>query len=632
MEDHLFQSLWGDRPSIQENWVEYKLYPLTTSTLTSTTIKILLSKVTNYLQSIITNHIWQHEPFRLFSSDNHQYLHGRSLFGDNIEDEWFIVHLLLAATLKFPDLVAHVVDNDGQFLCIETALVLPEWMTPYNSDNRVFLYNGTVHVIPLDLCANVETISSGVAIVQSDGQDIATSTSTASTAAPEKMRQAIFSRTEIFPKAATENRHCAHCFLPYRIAVLLCRDPNLVAAATRAFYYRTAEETALCAHMINFPPLSTSRVAVPVTFTRCLYAQLAQQEFPPPQPFQHWYSASSSNSTSPTQTHTRAIDIGMRLACGFEILCSQQPDLKVTSYQPNTEQETVQTDATLQEEHRFELFCAQLKTQHFFASVSNDTERDAKMKAARVFFNKQENRSAKEEKEEKAMDTPLSALSFPSNLTEITLAENDTSWLRGSTELDAKMATYTSTKDGQQSKVNAMQSAHEMASSLAVEMKEFVSATSDYSGVDSTNTTKKNTATEATETTANNEGFSLDLDKLLGILSGGNNSDATSKDTQDTEDTNTSDTDSKHYDEDEAIAEAMREELLESTLADTFTSAEDISEVNGAQKGKELKPLDLDVNLISNLLESYSAQQGLPGPVSNICGDLGVALPDDSKT
>ena len=64
-------------------------------------------------------------------------------------------------------------------------------------------------------------------------------------------------------------------------------------------------------------------------------------------------------------------------------------------------------------------------------------------KAARVFFNKQENRSAKEEKEEKAMDTPLSALSFPSNLTEITLAENDTSWLRGSTELDAKMATDT---------------------------------------------------------------------------------------------------------------------------------------------------------------------------------------------
>ena len=41
-------------------------------------------------------------------------------------------------------------------------------------------------------------------------------------------------------------------------------------------------------------------------------------------------------------------------------------------------------------------------------------------------------------------------------------------------------------------------------------------------------------------------------------------------------------------------------------------------------------PVDLDLNLVQNLLESYSSQQGLPGPASNIAGLLGLSLPDNS--
>ncbi|KAJ3070396.1 hypothetical protein HDU99_002683 [Rhizoclosmatium hyalinum] len=37
--------------------------------------------------------------------------------------------------------------------------------------------------------------------------------------------------------------------------------------------------------------------------------------------------------------------------------------------------------------------------------------------------------------------------------------------------------------------------------------------------------------------------------------------------------------------------------------------------------------LDLDANLVKNLLESFQAQNGLPGPASNILGRLGVRLP-----
>ena len=39
-------------------------------------------------------------------------------------------------------------DNDGEFLLIEAALVLPRWLKPENSVNRVWLRGGRLHIIP----------------------------------------------------------------------------------------------------------------------------------------------------------------------------------------------------------------------------------------------------------------------------------------------------------------------------------------------------------------------------------------------------------------------------------------------------------------------------------------------------
>ena len=45
----------------------------------------------------------------------------------------------------------------------------------------------------------------------------------------------------------------------------------------------------------------------------------------------------------------------------------------------------------------------------------------------------------------------------------------------------------------------------------------------------------------------------------------------------------------------------------------------------------EFTPIDADFNLVKNLLESYSSQQGLPGPASNLLGLMGLQLPKDSN-
>ena len=46
---------------------------------------------------------------------------------------------------------------------------------------------------------------------------------------------------------------------------------------------------------------------------------------------------------------------------------------------------------------------------------------------------------------------------------------------------------------------------------------------------------------------------------------------------------------------------------------------------------EEFNPVDVDVNLVKSLLDSFSSQQGLPGPASNLLGLMGLQLPEDGK-
>lgn len=64
-------------------------------------------------------------------------LWGSLCFGDNIEDEWFVVWLLLEITKKLAGTAVRVWDDDGDFLLIEAAYVLPKWLNPETVKNKV---------------------------------------------------------------------------------------------------------------------------------------------------------------------------------------------------------------------------------------------------------------------------------------------------------------------------------------------------------------------------------------------------------------------------------------------------------------------------------------------------------------
>ena len=45
--------------------------------------------------------------------------------------------------------------------------------------------------------------------------------------------------------------------------------------------------------------------------------------------------------------------------------------------------------------------------------------------------------------------------------------------------------------------------------------------------------------------------------------------------------------------------------------------------------GKKFDPVELDMDVVSNLLKSYEAQDGNAGPVSNMLRSMGINLPDN---
>lgn len=169
-------------------------------------------------------------------------------------------------------------DNDGEFLLIEAAYALPRWLKPGTAENRVWLHGGSVHVVPPPRHAGdgrlgpTPSLAQALAAVASPEVD---------TAAPPKVLAALQPRLAGYPQRAAEQVHVARAVVPPAVAHLLHAEPQLVAAAVEAFYYRDLDDARAAARMAAFPP-GGSLVPARVAFSRCLYAQAALQEFAVP--------------------------------------------------------------------------------------------------------------------------------------------------------------------------------------------------------------------------------------------------------------------------------------------------------------------------------------------------------------
>jgi hypothetical protein len=292
----------------------------------------------SHLERFVEGYIWQKGPFQLQVVANTlggvcterekkngvpAHLSGTTRFGDNIEDEWFIVWMLKELTVRFPSLVARVWDDDGEFLLIETAFHLPKWVKPDAVANRVWLKSGALHVVPPSadeglgdwarpaskfVEAGVEvdakstnlktrgntrqaqkqdkkerdtppplTVEAALWLVR--GGDGSLVTENKSTKASKEVNAALDERLAKYPEAAIESMHRCVAMLPGRIHLLLKKEPTLIAAAVETFYLREPGALGGAARHLFFPLENMQNVLV--TTTKCLFAQMDRQRFEP---------------------------------------------------------------------------------------------------------------------------------------------------------------------------------------------------------------------------------------------------------------------------------------------------------------------------------------------------------------
>ncbi|KAF7593427.1 hypothetical protein BBP40_011529 [Aspergillus hancockii] len=310
------------KPELPDDCVEYSLYHIPSDPTPAIIDKVAETRsrlvdvqrtAAELTKDLLKGYIWQREGFRLEVSkeDGITILSGRTNFADSIEDEWVIVYLLRELTKKHKDIWVKVTDNDGQFLLVEAAGALPSWLEPDVADNRVWIHRGELVIIKPKKqkgkgTEKISLLESRKIIVEE----------------PERlMRSAMiqeeaFYRLRNYPRQISENLHSALVRIPRKIAYLLHQKPAYSSAAVEAFYLRDpiALKPLRSKGSNNFVFKPEDFVTVSVRFTRVGYAQLKSQDFPIPKPW-----SKELPSKDDEKAYGRA-DIGMKLACGFEML------------------------------------------------------------------------------------------------------------------------------------------------------------------------------------------------------------------------------------------------------------------------------------------------------------------------
>ncbi|XP_060710057.1 protein ecdysoneless homolog [Hemiscyllium ocellatum] len=595
-----------------------------------------LEGVVSSLAPLCAGYIWHSEAFRLQYSPAHgdvpAHIGGVTNFGDNVDDEWLIVYLIQQITKEFPNLAASVDDNDGDFLLIEAAEHLPKWLTPDTSENRVFFYRGELHIIPIPqnpgelswLPASSPTISQALGLLNSHSDKCL---------AAEPIRKAIRRRIQSYPEKIYADQHRAYCYVPAGIAAVLKRRPDLLAPAVQAFYLRDPIDLRACRPFKFFLP--ETRVMTLVTFTKCLYAQLQQQQFTPDR---------RSGYTLPARSdqHFRAHALGMKLAHGFEILCS-----KCSQHFPSSK-----THSNVSSDPLWKGFISSLKKNDYFRGELEGSARYKDLlQTAEIYFQ----HSVSSPRSSPALSPGEQVLQLLQSLSysveelqkegDSLPPEDDDSWLDISPEqLDQMLEEASGRK-----LLNSTRQEEELDYDLddvTKSMKAFVSKMSSHEGAE----IPRSSATGQVEFDVNS--FTGALERILGVESDELDSD----DLDEEEDYNLLDSDAESdskevkSEEDMSATETlenireymkqMDQELAGTQIGKSFTKVTDEAgsdrldvseeaEGESAEGNLNVLPVDVDLNLVENLLESYSSQAGLAGPASNILQSMGIRLPDN---
>uniref|UniRef100_A0A673U6C8 Ecdysoneless cell cycle regulator n=1 Tax=Suricata suricatta TaxID=37032 RepID=A0A673U6C8_SURSU len=579
-----------------EDAVEYRLFLIPDEPRDPEKHKEILQK---YIEKIMTHfapmlvpYIWQNQPFNLKykpgKGDVPAHMFGMTKFGDNIEDEWFIVYVVKQITKEFPELVARIEDNDGEFLLIEAADFLPKWLDPDNSANRVFFHQGELCIIPASrkpgaiswLPPTPPTIPQALNIISTHPEKILAS---------ESIQAAVNRRIRGYPEKIQASLHRAHCFLPAGIVAVLKQRPRLVAAGVQAFYLRDPVDLRACRIFKTFSP------------------------------------------------ETRI----MTSAHGFEILCSK------CSPHFSDSKKSFMTTSPL-----WAGFLESLKKNDYFKGlIEGSAQYQTRLEMAKNYFQLSVNRPESSLALSPGEEILTLLQTIPFDIEELKKEEanlppeDDDQWLDLSPDqLDQLLHEAAGKKEAEP--ISKKEEQNYDLTQVSESMKAFISKVSTHQGAE--------LPREPSEApiTFDADSFLNYFDKILGPRPHESDSDDLDDedfeclDSDDDLDLKTQETgeeaslkgtlnDLKSY-----MAQ-MDQELAHTSIGKSFTTQKQMEplsqttsnnsdEEDSGAGGSVMTPVDVDLNLVSNILESYSSQAGLAGPASNLLQSMGVQLPDNT--
>lgn len=229
----------------EDGVVEYWVYPDGYDSLTPHQALTLKTQYEEFIAKLVPQtFLWNGAPFALKCTEGAPgILHGKQFFGDDMQDEWFVVHLLFSLSRAHPNLTIRITDSDGEFLLIESYDHLPDWLTPETSTNRVFVRNGSLCILSIPQSpADLGVLPLECPATPEAGLAALLRASPASTAAPPAVQEAIAARLAGFPGALGERRQRARAILPRAAAHALRRFPGLAPHAANAFRGQDPDE------------------------------------------------------------------------------------------------------------------------------------------------------------------------------------------------------------------------------------------------------------------------------------------------------------------------------------------------------------------------------------------------------
>ncbi|OQV14854.1 Protein ecdysoneless-like protein [Hypsibius exemplaris] len=636
-------------------------------------LEALCDEVYALLGEHFVDYIWQAEPFRLAPFKKpFPHVGGRTVFGDAIEDEWFIVYLLLELSKRFENAAIAVYDNDGQFLLIEAAEYLPAWLGPENSENRVWIYRGQIHIIPEvvkskagDNGAEDISIEEALAWLAKDPKF---------TAASKDIQGFIRKRIAGYPKRIAETKQISHCFVPAAVAVLAKTRPSLLSAAVQAFYLRDPIDLRACKAMKHFPP--ETRVLSDVVTSKLQYAQLVQQKYHPDK-------RTGWDMPTPDDPYYKSLDLGVKIASGFEILCAYGERVKdamqVLTY------EEVESDPL------WKLFWSGLEKGRFMKDVTpgSDSYRTKLNKAKDFFIESRRTDEVYIPRERygaiilqllRTLDVDVNALKKRSL---VLPPADDDSWLNVSPDqLDALLRERSAPGVGGSTKHNGStgSASNFDPSTITESIKKFMESVSGFEGAEFAD---EKDDPHGMDTRKMDQAIGQILE--LNISDGEENDGRVSSAMTDYSDEEDPDLDlpqgkpgqlEKNLQE---YLQRMDRELAKTAVGQSFVRQNGAAAANGARKangtenqhpgfanGKrqhsinsqngngnghsqhkkaapsaesdsfeddeedDYRPVDVNINLLKNILESCSSEQGMAGPASNMLKRMGVNVPPNN--